>query len=573
MTTPISDERIAQLQATGCYSDDWSMVNVHPDSDLSRIRRVNFEGRVSIGRVQASDLISDCTLADCTIGDHPRFERVSLIKGVQIGNHVTLSNVGRITAHPGATCGTGVRVSVLDESGSRPVFLYPELSAQMAMLMALNPEWSENKIAPLTAQYALPPGIGDNSVLTDCGVIEDTHIGHGIRVEGASVLRNGSVVNTASGIAPLAYIGVDVDARDFIVLDGHVDSGAKLRRCFVGQAAEVGMGFVAHDTLMFANSAFECGESCSVLAGPYSVSHHKSSLLIAVLCSFFNAGSGTNSSNHMYRLGPIHWGVMRRGVKTASSAYIMWGGRIGAFSMVMGQIKSHPDTSDFPFSYVFGDPEGKCTVVPGVILKSCVLERDQKKWITRDRRRDTGIRVLDHITADMFNPRTISSMMRGLKVAERMLAEQPEAQVFTLGGFRISRRHLEEGCKLYKNAILSYLHTHRDMKKAASGSEQDEWADLSGQLITHRQIEQIISLQTIEAMQQAIDGAFAEYEGTEAQWIADMMSDELRSEAEQQGQSAYIYLQRLAATDRDAYMRLVRSEYSRFTLQETDNDK
>ena len=33
-------------------------------------------------------------------------------------------------------------------------------------------------------------------------------------------------------------------------------------------------------------------------AGPYTVSHHKSSLPIAGMFSFFNAGGGANQSNH-----------------------------------------------------------------------------------------------------------------------------------------------------------------------------------------------------------------------------------------------------------------------------------
>jgi hypothetical protein len=39
-------------------------------------------------------------------------------------------------------------------------------------------------------------------------------------------------------------------------------------------------------------------------------------LLLAGLFSFFNAGSGTNQSNHLYKLGPVHQGVLERGCKT-----------------------------------------------------------------------------------------------------------------------------------------------------------------------------------------------------------------------------------------------------------------
>lgn len=67
-------------------------------------------------------------------------------------------------------------------------------------------------------------------------------------------------------------------------------------------------GFTAHDSLVFSNCSLENGEACALFAGPYTVSMHKSSLLIGCQTSFMNAGSGTNQSNHMYKLGPVHWG-------------------------------------------------------------------------------------------------------------------------------------------------------------------------------------------------------------------------------------------------------------------------
>lgn len=81
-----------------------------------------------------------------------------------------------------------------------------------------------------------------------------------------------------------------------------------IRNCYVGQGSVIDKGFTAHDSLFFANCSMENGEACAVLAGPYTVSMHKSSLLIGCQTSFMNAGSGTNMSNHMYKFGPVHWG-------------------------------------------------------------------------------------------------------------------------------------------------------------------------------------------------------------------------------------------------------------------------
>ena len=95
-------------------------------------------------------------------------------------------------------------------------------------------------------------------------------------------------------------------------------------------------GFTAAESLFSPNSHCENGEAASIFAGPYTVSHHKSSLLIAGMFSFFNAGSGSNQSNHLFKSGAVHQAVHLRGCKFASSAYIMSPALEGAFTMVMG---------------------------------------------------------------------------------------------------------------------------------------------------------------------------------------------------------------------------------------------
>ncbi len=122
-------------------------------------------------------------------------------------------------------------------------------------------------------------------------------------------------------------IGDGVTATDFIMCSGsRVEDSAILSDCFVGQGVRMGRQIAAENCLFFANCEALHGETCSVFAGPYTVTHHKSSLLIAGLFSFYNAGSGTNMSNHMYKLGPLLQGILERGSKTGSK---IWGQKYG----------------------------------------------------------------------------------------------------------------------------------------------------------------------------------------------------------------------------------------------------
>ena len=206
-------------------------------------------------------------------------------------------------------------------------------------------------------------------------------------------------------------MGDSVIATDFIFSSGsYIADAAKLVRCFVGQACHVSHNFSAHDTLMFANCSFENGEACSVFAGPYTVSMHKSSLLIAGMFSFLNAGSGSNQSNHMYKLGPIHQGIIERGSKTTSDSYILWPAKVGAFSLVMGRHYRHSDTTDLPFSYLI-EKSDETYLIPGVNLRSVGTIRDVKKWPKRDKRQDAA--QLDCINYNLLSPYTIEKMIRG----------------------------------------------------------------------------------------------------------------------------------------------------------------
>jgi len=120
----------------------------------------------------------------------------------------------------------------------------------------------------------------------------------------------------------------------------------------VGESCRLDKGFTAAESLFFANCHCENGEAASIFAGPYTVSHHKSSLLIAGMFSFFNAGSGSNQSNHLFKSGAVHQAVHLRGCKFASGAYIMSPAIEGAFTMVKGNHADHHDTAIFPYSYL-----------------------------------------------------------------------------------------------------------------------------------------------------------------------------------------------------------------------------
>ncbi len=244
----------------------------------------------------------------------------------------------------------------------------------------------------------------------NCGDLKNIRIGPDARLEGCIHLEEGTI---ASSRHDPVFIGAGVIARKFIVQSGSkVDSGGLLANCFIGQGVQIGKQFSAENSAFFANCEGFHGETCSVFAGPYSVTHHKSTLLIAGMFSFYNAGSGTNQSNHMYKLGPVHQGILERGAKTGSFSYLLWPSRVGAFTAIVGKHYANFDTSEFPFSYIT-EEHGKSVLTPAMNLFTVGTRRDSIKWHNRDRRKDPIKYDLIHF--DLYSPYIVDKVIRGIK--------------------------------------------------------------------------------------------------------------------------------------------------------------
>ena len=513
----LSEAEIKSLESSGCTAEKWDDVLVTDSFDLNSISNVHFLGPVTISPGVVMRNVRG-GIGNCHIGENTRIE-----------------NVDRIDFEPEAQCGIGTPVNVLDETGSRPVIIFPGLSSQVATLIARDPKWYESNFSPhlqeAVEKMEVSHSIGENSIIKDSGRLLNVSVGNEVVIEGARSLVNGTIINNSSLSKPLTYIGHGVDAENFIVEDARLESGCIIRNCYVGQGVEIGKGFSAHDSLFFANSTFENGEACALLAGPYTVSMHKGSLLIGCQTSFMNAGSSTNESNHMYKLGPVHWGLLERGVKTSSGAYIMFGARIGAFSMIMGAHKTHPDSSSFPFSYLFGDEKGATIVVPGAMLRSCGLMRDEKKWPTRDRRIKRRLPLHDNITFNVLNPYTVDSMLKALDKINELLSHPTDDDLYLRHkGMKFTRAALERAKLLYTVAIYKYLSlTLPELKwPEPLHEEPPQWVDLGGHVMKRETLEAAKEAKSLENMQKIFDDAFESFKDDELKWIASRFGEKWR---------------------------------------------
>lgn len=471
MIRSLTQQEISAMEAHGCTCADWSRVRVDNDFRPDYIRNVEFSGDIRLGRLEGTftmagglqrhSAISDVTLHNVSVGNDVLIRRVAdSISNYDIADGVCIENADALICTLDSNFGIGTEVSVLNETGGREVPIYENMSAHTAYLIAMYRD-RRKMVERLCTIIKIHAGglygqrgrIGTKARIVNTGSITNVNIGAYATVSGATRLMNGTISGSE---ADPVRVGRDVIAEGFIFASGScVDDGALVNHCFIGQATRLAHLFSAHDSLFFANCTCENGEAAAIFGGPYTVTMHKSSLLIAGMFSFLNAGSGSNQSNHMYKLGPIHQGVVERGSKTTSDSYILWPARIGAFSLVMGRHVNHPDTSRLPFSYLI-ENRGGSFLVPGINLRSVGTIRDAQKWPKRDKRRDP--RRLDCINFNLLSPFTVGKMMDAidlLNALERTAGLTAERLAFQ--SMTIDARALRRGREYYSLAIDKFM--------------------------------------------------------------------------------------------------------------------
>lgn len=142
----LTEQEIKILQSQNCIAEDWTQILVTDDFKPSRVRGVEFYGRVELGSMNgdievSEDFMKPCginnaTLRNVRIGDECLIENVrNYINNYDIGNGVLISNVCAIETKKDSRFGEGTVISVLNEVGKGNVMIFDGLNSQLASLM------------------------------------------------------------------------------------------------------------------------------------------------------------------------------------------------------------------------------------------------------------------------------------------------------------------------------------------------------------------------------------------------------------------------------------------------------
>ncbi|MBP7359595.1 MAG: DUF4954 family protein [Prevotella sp.] len=550
----LTEEEISILEDNGCTAEDWSIINVSEDFQPAYVNNVAMYGDVNLGvfdkHVEIDDGfckhsgIRNATLRNVTIGDNSIIENIgNYISDYVIGDECYIVNVGTLSTNSGATFGEGNIISVLNEAGDGNIVFFDALSSQLAAFMVKHSH-DKNLIKSLRSmiqKYISEKRqdrgfIGDRVKIVNTSEVSNVNVNDDCEIIGASRLSECTIMSIPEASV---YIGNNVICDNTIISSGSsVLDGAKLDNCFVGEACHMGKGFSGTNSVFFANSYMDNGEACAAFCGPFSVSHHKSTLLIGGQYSFYNAGSNTNYSNHAYKMGPIHYGILERGSKTASGAHLLMPAKIGAFSMCLGKIQNHPDTTELPFSYIIG--AGDTTyIVPGRNIVTVGTYRDIHKWQKRDMRPRSGRQSL--INFDWLSPFTVSEAIKGKHLLERIKREQGEnPAAYSYDGCIIKNNALLKGIKYYDMVIRLYMgeavHNH-NMELPYTSIGTGNWCDLAGLMVPESEEEQLADdiregvIQDILQVGDRFNFLFSQYEQYKWTWTYRVITNYFNLEA------------------------------------------
>ena len=548
----LTDDEIRVLENNSCWAEDWQRVQVAEEFSPYNFHRVIFYGDIRLGvfekQVEVSkgfvkhSGINDATLRNVTVGDNCLIEKVgNFINNYTIGNDCYISNISTMETTEGASFGEGHLISVLNEMGDGNVVLFHDLNSQLAAFMVkyFKDKQLKDSLTRLINEeirFTQPERgtIGNGVKIINSKEITNTVIKEDCEINGAARLSDCTILSSKDDSV---YIGTGVICENSIISNGcSITNSVKMQDCFVGEACQITNGFTAEASVFFANSYMANGEACAAFCGPFSASHHKSSLLIGGAFSFYNAGSNTNFSNHAYKMGPMHYGVLERGTKTASGAYVLMPAKIGAFSVCFGKLMNHPDMRCLPFAYLLAYGE-TMYIVPGRNITTVGLYRDIKKWPKRDKRAASSRKSI--INFDWLSPFTVGEIVEGKKILENLRqAGGNNVSSYNFQEYIINASSLKKGIKyydialrIYMGAVLKRAVKEQWLGKPSSDIGLGQWNDLSGLLLPASEEQRLlddIKNGTIESIREVIarfndiNDHYREYQWT---WTYQMILD------------------------------------------------
>ncbi len=471
---PVTNEQIQLLQKNGNYSENWKNVFVTEETNIGRIRKCEFSGKVYIhlpdGELQATSFY------ECKLEAPLLISSTAKISGIEIHTGVIIENCGviRWTSSP------MVLVSVIDagvETGERAVPILPVLDHNaVAYLASAEGRADIHVIEKLQLQLkdSLKGVIAEEAVVKNTGNIENTVISRNVQIDNAGVIRD-SILFANSCVQDGALVRNSV-----LQWNAVADSYAIVESSIVGEGAEVERHGKLTNSFLGADSVLGEGEVTASVVGPLTGIHHQC-LLIAALWpgGLGNIGYGANiGSNHTSRLpdqeirpGTGFFFGLSTSVKFPSDF------TESPFSVIATGITTLPQKLTFPFSLITlphnrpaGVPEAYCMLKPGWMLQYNLYALFRNAWKYKNRSKALYTRI---------NSNVFSEEITGL--VQNALANLSETEVSKIPGIGknfVTEIDRESGIDIYRKYLTAINLWNKYSSDLLSSEEKQEFLQL-----------------------------------------------------------------------------------------------
>lgn len=499
---PVTPKEQSLLQSYGNRADNWEEIFITDETTLSLIQNCRFYGRVRIGALQFSmrkyphnpEGISSSVLSNCVIGDHCSISQVHLLSDYTVGSHVTLFNIGEMTADADDIS----PLTVINENGGRGVVPFPGMTVGEAYLWARYR--GRGRFMEKLSEFArkeLKEGLG--------------LIGDGCVIRNTEALRN---VLVGSAVDNPTLITDCVSLVDGIIEQGcWIESGTIAHRFVLGEHVHLAFGLRLNDTVVGANSTLcRCEVGHSMIFPAHEQHHNNSFLIAALVMGQSNVAAGaTIGSNHNGRTADneLHAG---RGFWPGLCCSLKHSSRFTSYTLLAkGDFPAELNIT-LPFSLVNNNPQkNQLEVMPAYwwMYNMYSLKRNNTKFAARDKR----VLKTQHIEFDILAPDTVEEIITARHLlrewtSEAYLRSRNEGTAIkVLGhGMEHSKRptvilKAAEGYQAYEEMLLHYSmsllrKSYADALPPASlgeGEREAHWENIGGQIISKPDIEQLIS--------------------------------------------------------------------------------
>ncbi len=485
---------VDSLLRRGNSCADWSKVHVTDNFDPEQLSGNTFigdialgdiaEGAVDCGLFSLPEGISNATIMDVTIGDHPAIRDVRMLSGYTLGNNVVLFNVGEMCSN-----GTISRMEPMNENGERWIRPFAGMTIGDAYMWARYRGHKEfiKKLEQYTDEIVGQSGfVGDNCI-----------------IKGVRTIRNVSIVSRADD--PTLIDGA-IALCDGVVGRGcKVEHGVIAERFLLGEHVKLEFGLRLNDSVVGDNSTLARCEVGNSIIFPAHEQHHNNSFLIAGLIMGQSniAAGGTIGSNHNSRTADNELAA-GRGFWPGLCCSFKHSSRFASYCLLAkGDYPAELDIQ-LPFALVNNNTsKDRLEVMPAYWWRynMYALDRNSKKFAKRDKR----VKPAQNIEFDNMAPDTAEEMLHGIELLRGWMAESRNGEVYGNVMEKGKRQVLilkpAEGLQAYEEMLVFYAMKYltAEYGKALPPSTLGDtprikqWVNIGGQLVAGTDMEQLIA--------------------------------------------------------------------------------